>query len=307
MNTWLIVANTINEKEVVEYDKMYKKCKKQLSADTEVYVIHIYNKKRGKVFRFNKDDQTVLLNSNQESLSQTLWLKKMLNVVLKLAKPTALLFSGHAGGVGLGKWTDFLMSLAKFNKIFIKTIKPEVVAFDACYLGSIVSLYEISDNVKYCLASPSWHPFSSITGLKSFGNLPKFTESNKDAIFKKYVTDMACEFNTIKNQPNYSCLVAFDLTKLQSIIPKIKKLEFTKDHNLKMDDKFHFDLVASIDKKIAKDLEQIVLSKHCMQKCPITIQGISISHVPKTDSWFDEFDKTKWGKFVKTVELIYEE
>lgn len=214
-------------------------------------------------------------------------------------------YYGHGGGLVVGPWKDPWMSLKKFNHIFIKRIQPEILCFDSCYLGSIVSLYEIAKDVKYVLASPAWHPYTSISSLKLFGKLPSFTRQNKHEVFKKYIADMSCEFSKVKNQPKYSCLVAFDLTTLNKTIKQIKKLEFTKDQNLELHDPDHYDLLASVESHIKKDLEKIVISKECMSKCPIRIQGISVSYQPKDGAWSDHFTRSRWGKFTKTIKILH--
>lgn len=305
INSWLIVAHISDSFEANDFKKIFKKCQKQLTPQTDIYVIYIYHKKQGKIIHITNDSFKVIKGFNQKSRSQTVWCNKMLDYILSLSKPVAMSYYGHGGGLVVGPWLDPWMSLKKFNHIFIKRIRPEILCFDSCYLGSIVSLYEIAKNVKYVLASPAWHPYTSISSLKLFGNLPSFTRQNKHEIFKKYIVDMSCEFSTVKNQPKYSCLVAFDLTTLDKTISQIQKLEFTKDNNLKLHDPDHYDLLASVESHIKTDLEKIVLSKKCMSKCPITIQGISVSYQPRGGAWSDHFTRSRWGKFTKTIEIIH--
>jgi hypothetical protein len=305
MNSWLIVAHISDTFEINDFKKIFKKVQKQLSETTDIYVIYVYHKKRGKIIHITNESYEILKYFNQKDDTQTVWCNKMLNFVLKLTKPVAMTYYGHGGGLVVGPWVNPWMSLKKFNNIFIKKVKPEILCFDSCYLGSIVSLYEIEHNVKFVLASPAWHPYTSISSLKLFGNLPNYTKQNKTEIFKKYAIDMSCEFSTVKGQPKYSCLVAFDLTNLDKIIKKIKKLEFIEEHNLKLHDPDHYDLLATVEANISKELSTIVLSKKCMSKCPITIQGPSVSYQFKDGKWGDYFSNSKWGKFTKTINITH--
>jgi len=305
LNSWLIVAHISDSFEVNDFKRIFKKCQKQLTPETDIYIIYIYHKKQGKIIHITQNSFTVLTGFNQKTRSQSVWCNKMLDYILARANPVAMSYYGHGGGLVVGPWKDPWMSLKKFNHIFIKRIRPEILCFDSCYLGSIVSLYEIAKDVKYVLASPAWHPYTSISSLKLFGKLPSFTRKNKHEVFRNYAKDMSCEFSKVKNQPKYSCLVAFDLTNLDKNIKKIKKLEFTKDQNLKLHDPDHYDLLASVESHIKKDLEEIVISKECMSKCPIRIQGISVSYQPKNGAWSDHFTRSRWGKFTKTIKIIH--
>lgn len=304
INSWLIVAHITDSFEINDFKKVFKKCQKQLSNNTDIYVIYVYHKKQGKVIHITHDSFDILKHFKQKTNSQTIWCNKMLNFVLKKTTPVAMSYYGHGGGLVVGPWSDPWMTLKKFNHIFIKKVKPEILCFDSCYLGSIVALYEIASNVKYVLASPAWHPYTSISSLKLFGKLPEFTSQNKHEVFKQYIINMSCEFSKVKNQPKYSCLVAFDISNLNKIIPQIKKLEFKKDYNLQLHDPDNYDLLSSVESHIKKDLEDIVLSKECMSKCPIRIHGISVSHQPKGAAWSDYFTSSRWGKFTKSIEII---
>lgn len=304
INSWLIVAHIIDSFEINDFKKIFKKCQKQLSDNTDIYIIYVYKKKRGKVIHITRDSYDILKYFKQKTNSQTVWCNKMLNFVLKKTTPIAMSYYGHGGGLVVGPWSNPWMTLKKFNHIFIRKVKPEILCFDSCYLGSIVALYEIASNVKYVLASPSWHPYTSISSLKLFGKLPQFTLQNKHKVFQQYIINMSCEFSKVKNQPKYSCLVAFDISNLNKIIPQIKKLEFKKDHNLQLHDPDNYDLLSSVESHIKKDLEEIVLSKKCMSKCPIRIRGISVTHQPKGAAWSDYFTSSRWGKFTKTIEII---
>lgn len=306
VNSWLVIAHITDSFEINDFKKIFRKCQKQLSYDTDIYVIYVYHKKLGKVIHITRDSSKILKYFKQKTNSQTVWCNKMLNFVLSKTKPVAMSYYGHGGGLVVGLWSDPWMSLKKFNRIFIKKIKPEILCFDSCYLGSIVSLYEICSDVKYVLASPAWHPYTSISSLKLFGKLPQYTKQNKNEIFKQYIISLSCEFSNIKNQPKYNCLVAFDISELNTIIPQIKTLEFKKDSNLKLHDDDHYDLLLSVEENIKEKLEKTVLSKKCMTKCPIRIHGISISYQNKKGAWYNYFKNSRWGKFTKTVNIIHE-
>ncbi len=305
VNSWLIVAHISDTYEVNDFKRIFRKCQKQLTPGTDIYIIYIYHKKQGKIIHITHDvpSFTVLKGFNQETHSQSVWCNKMLDYVLARTKPIAMSYYGHGGGLVVGPWKDPWMSLKKFNHIFIKRIQPEILCFDTCYLGSIVSLYEISKNVKYVLASPAWHPYNSITSLKLFGKLPTFTRENKHTVFKNYIVDMSCEFSKLKNLPKYTCLVAFDLTTLDKTIKRIKKLTFTKEQNLELHDPDTYDLIASVEPYLKNDLKTIIISKDCMSRCPIRIQGMAVSYQPKNGAWNNYFIRSRWGKLTKKIKI----
>ena len=303
-NSWLVIAHISDRIELGEFNKTFKKVKKNVSETTDVYVISIYRTK-GTIMRITNKSQMIIKIFYQKDDSQKKWCKKMVQFVLKLCKPIAMTYYGHGGAVVVGPWNKPWMGLKAFNEIFIKTVKPEIMAFDSCYLGSIVTLYEIEQNVKLVLASPAWHPGSSISELKLFGALPKYTSATKKAVLAKYAIALSCEFSTIKRLPKYSCLVAFDLTNLDKIVKKIDHLELIDDNNLKLRDPNTYDLLASVNPKVSKQLSTIVLSKRCMSRCPLTIKGASVSYHDKHDVWNKHFKETKWGKFTRTIDITH--
>lgn len=305
--SWLVVAHVTSLKEKKDFMRIFKTAQKNLHRYTDIYIIYIYHKKIGKIFHITSDTFEVVANMNQGQDGQTKWCNKMVQTVLRITQPVAMTYYGHGGGVVIGSWSDPLMSLKKFAKIFVKPVQPKILGLDSCYLGSIVSLYELSPFVNFVLGSPAWHPFTSISSLPLFGKLPNVTNktsAEQNALYKKYIIAMSCAFGKLKGQPKYSCLVAFDLTHMDRIIPQIKTLVFSEQHNLHLQDPDSYDLKESVEKHLKADIESLVLSKHCMTKCPVKIQGSSVSNFKKNDAWINHFAASRWGKFIKNVKII---
>jgi len=293
VNSWLVVAHISKKSEEEEFKKIFSKAQKQLSENTDIYIIHIRGHKQGKVIHITQKEY-VTKAFNKLEMSQTKWCKLMIDYVLKSAKPVCMTYYGHGGGLVVGPWYKPLMSLKKFNELFIEKVKPMLIGFDSCYLGSIVSLYEISKNAKYALASPSWHPYTSISSMKHFGNIPVYTAKNKAEVFKKYASDIAEEFSMVKNNPKYTCLVAFDLRNLDKAVKKVTNLTFTREQNLNLHDGDQYDLVASVNEEAKQDFRNAVIYKN---KCPKTINGISVSYQNIGNIWDTFFKKSKWGNY----------
>jgi hypothetical protein len=307
MNSWFILANILDSYEEDEFYKIFRKCQKNLDSNTCIYIILVYKKKRAKLIHITQNDTVIIGNYTQKDYGQTYWFTKLINIILKYIKknkdpkPIAFSYYGHGGGVVIGPWNDPLMTINKFTNIFLKKLTPKFVAFDSCYLGSIVSLYEVAKYTDYAIASPSWHPYTSIATMPLFGKLPKSKEGNSN--IKQYIIDLTCQFGKVKNQPKYACLIAFDLEKLWNVVPKIKKLVFKETANLKQHDPNQYDLLLSVEKSIQSEIKQVVLSKNCLGHCPLNIHGISHAKPNAGDAWEDYLDKTRWGKFLKTVKI----
>jgi hypothetical protein len=293
VNSWLVVAHISKKKEEEEFQKIFKKAQKQLTPGTDIHIIHIRGTKQGKVIHITQQDYTTK-QFNKGEMSQTKWCNTMLNYVLTKTKPVCFSYFGHGGGLVVGPWYKPLMSLKKFNDIFIVKVKPVLIGFDSCYLGSIVSLYEISKNAKFALASPSWHPFTSISSMKLFGNIPSYTAKNKMEVFKEYAKGLSEEFSMVKNNPSYTCLVAFDLRNIEKAVKKIKTLTFTRETNLNLQDGDQYDLVSSVNEEAKEDLRKVVIYKN---KCPGTINGISVSYQNVGNIWDTFYKKSKWGDY----------
>ena len=194
------------------------------------------------------------------------------------------------------------MDFKKFVDIIVKRVKPEIVCFDSCYSGTISCLYELSPYTRYVVSSPAWHPYTSISELKAFGDLPK-----KSRDFKGYAVKLASQFNSIKSNPKYTCLIAFDISKLDSIVSKVRSLDYSNEYNLKLNEKDTYDFSKVVNSSISEKIKGLVISDKCMKNCPVSIEGPSIYYVSSSDQWRNLYLNSRWAKFIKhkKVKIIY--
>lgn len=321
-NVWLIIAHSVDKEEYDLFKQQFIKAKKNLDDNTEMYIIHIYSKKICRIYHLTKHDDNFTKDkfkcdkyTYQGTMRQKKWLGDMRKYVVKLAQETnsdiiGILYYGHGGGGVLGSYSDVLMGFSTFVEIFVVDIKPRILFLDSCYLGSITSLYELAPYVKYVVGSPAWHAYKSLTSIKLFGKLP--SKNNDNDVFKKYIRNIVCIYNDFKDLPQYACSLAFDLTNMDTIVSKIKKLYLTTENKIKIhkkdttyNEKDTYELEKAVEKNIKKDIQSIVIStNNCKKNCPKTIQGISIYDVKKGDVWQSYFKKTRWGKMIKNIEII---
>jgi hypothetical protein len=99
----------------------------------------------------------------------------------------------------------------------------------------------------------------------------------------------------IKNNPEYTCLVAFDLRNIDKAVKKIKTLSFTKKTNLDLYDGDRYDLVSSVNEEAKSDFRKVVIYKN---NCYKTINGISVAYQNVDSAWESLYKKSMWGKFV---------
>lgn len=138
--------------------------------------------------------------------------------------------------------------------------------------------------------------------MKLFGNIPSYTAKNKIEVFKEYARGLAEEFSMVKNNPMYTCLVAFDLRNIDKAVKKIKTLTFTRETNLHLQDGDQYDLVSSVNEEAKGDLREVVIYKN---KCPDTINGISVSYQNVGNIWNNFYKKSKWGSYALSKVKIH--
>lgn len=307
-NSWFIFAHVINSFEKNDFKRDLNKIKRNLTENTDTYVLRIYNKKLAKVFYITNESVTEIYNLRQEKRNQKSWLLHLVNYIKVYAKDhdskiTGLSYYGHGGSFVLGPWHDPFMTLTSFTKIFIKTLRPKIMCFDSCYMGTIACFYEISKYCRYVIASPSWHPYKSICTLHTFGKLKD--RDRDESEWKQYITKMTCEYTDDPSNPKYSCLVGFDLLNLKSIIKKVKTLTFNESTQLKQHDNYQHDLylALSLEPEIQKKIKEIVITPECIDKCPPRIHGMSIRIPDSKDPWHRFFVKTKWSKVLRRIKI----
>lgn len=278
MYSWLILANITSKEELILYKKDLIKCHENLSTKTVVYIVRIY-KDIIKLEYLCKKFRRVIGFYDKSTLYKLL--EKFNN------KIDGLVYYGHGHGISLLGNT----SVIEFVKKVVKNIKPYLICFDACYMADIVTLYEIAPYTRYILASPSWHPYSSIIRTRNFGH---FHRSN----LKKYVKNMTIEFEKLilsRKEPLYSCCISFDLKKLPSVLSSLKVLDFSNQKHLSYD-KNRYDLCSVIqDQNIIKKFDNIIIKKP--NSCSDKISGIAITNPDSyTKKELKIYKKTLWYK-----------
>lgn len=289
MYSWLILANITSKEELLLYKKDITKCGENLTPGTTVILFRLYHNiikleylsynNRKLIGFYNKIDLYKLLYKFKNNIS-------------------GLVYYGHGYGISLLGNT----SVIDFVKNIIKNLRPKLICFDACYMADIISLYEIAPYTRYVLASPSWHPYSSIIRTSHFG---KFSRS-KDML--KYIETLTDEFERIiidKKEPLYSCCVSFDLKYLHSCLSKLNSIDFSNQKHLPYD-KNRYDLCSVIkDKNIVKQFDKIIIKKPNI--CSEKISGIAITN-PKsyTKKEMKIYKNTEWYKTI-AKKIIFKE
>ena len=304
MNSWISLAHITDKFEDNDFKQDLDKMKKNLDNTTDVYIIRIYAKKIAKIIHVTNKKITLLKTIHKKIDSTNAWCLKMVDFVKTQAKNIiALNYYGHGGAVVIGPWKKPFMSLVNFVKIWVQILKPKILCFDSCYMGSLSSLYEISFHCKFVLASPSWHPYSSLTTLDSFGQLPNFKNKNE---IQDYISKLSCEFNHLPRLPKYACLVAFNLTNLQKLVKNLKVLKLNKSSRIiGAHDDQQYDLNLAVPKHLKQITKELIISPpSCTKNCPKRIHGISVREPDTDDIWHKYFIKMKWAKKLKHVEII---
>ena len=309
-NSWLIFAHVINSFEMSDFKRDMKKLQHNLSKDTDTYVLRIYKKKLAKIYHITDSGSKEIYSLRQGKLSKNKWLLHLIRYVKKYAnhndsKILGLTYYGHGGSFVLGPWDDPFITLRRFINIFVKTIKPQLICFDSCYMGAISCLYEIQRHCRFVIASPSWHPYKSLSTTKTFGKLPNANELGID--WKTYVAKLTCEFNDDPKNPKYSCLIGFDLLNLKTIMKKVKTITFNKNTELKQHDSKQHDLYLTLEMNpsIQQEIKDLVITPTCIDKCPNNIHGMSIREPDYKDPWHHFFIKTKWYKILRKLKIYH--
>ena len=197
VNYWLIYIFAQNNVDYKYATAAIERLKKNLTLNTQAFIIIFGPTMFSKSFLFlvSKSHTEVLdytvgtigtISTIGKEMNQNKTTKRFINVVLSKNKNIdALCFWGHGSGWVIGPWKTKnppFMTISDFMNLVVKPIKPKFICYDACYMGSISSLYEHPEFVQVILAAPAFHPYSSVLWTKAFANLD--TLSTKKDIFK---------------------------------------------------------------------------------------------------------------------------
>lgn len=310
-NYWLIYVFAQNNLDYKYATKAIEIFKKNLDSNTEAFIIVFGPNMFSKAFLFHvaKNSSKLLDHtpkSENHEMIQNKTTKRFINVVLAQRKNIdALCVWAHGSGWVIGPWKTKnppFMTITDFVNLVVVPIKPKFICYDACYMGSISSLYELPDFVKVIIAAPAFHPYSSVMWTKSFARLPAL--KTKQDIFD-YAKKITCEWYAFTKDP-FRCLLIFDTQYTKQIGELILKnrnvLEFSRKdtqidqeesnlHDLYIVAKRIPELRAVLDKTIVQNV------KSCTKLCTKRVNGISIEkHIPR--KWEQYFMGTLWYKKV---------
>jgi hypothetical protein len=306
INYWLVyiyAQNNIDYKYAME--AIYKS-QKGLDSKSGLLVLLFGPTLRSKVVltRVLAKESTILeyLPSNEHSQVENT--RYMIGRIKKLGySPKNLCFWGHGSGWVIGPWKTAkvpFMTITDFVNLVIIPLKIEFICYDACYMGSISSLYEHPEHVKVIVAAPAFHPYSSLMWVKSFSRIPNL---NTKMEMLKYASKLSCEWHIITKQ-KFKCIMVFDTEKVKKIANEIKKhgKELLFDKKKSQIDKEESNLhdlsvvarnVSSII-KLNKEITRATCKK-CVNSCTERVNGISIErHLPR--KWQESFKATRWYK-----------
>jgi hypothetical protein len=230
--------------------------------------------------------------------------RKMISIIKeKSFNIQSLCLWGHGSGWIIGPWKTAkvsFMTIPDFVKLVVVPLNIKFICYDACYMGSISSLYEHPSHVKVIVASPAFHPYTSLLQIKSFGKLPNL-ETKQDIL--TYARKLSCEWHIIAKE-KFKCLLVFDTLKVKDIAHEIQKhsskLLFDRKNSQidKEESNLHdLSIVARNVPSILSLNKQIISSTcpKCIDSCAKRVHGISIErHLPR--KWQDDFKSTKWYK-----------
>jgi hypothetical protein len=313
---WLILIHASGGYDYACASKSLRMLQQKLAPDTSVYVVWFgpTYKSIAVVGRLSKINKT---NSRPESLVEGWelldWKKPSQNMdnlaILKsfvLRVPikdiTAVCILSHGSGWVFGPWKHRLpfLSLQQLNQIVLDRFKPELVCFDSCLAGGMSCLYSLGPYVRYCVASPSLHPYTCLFEMTAFAHSMVHRDSRLCAL------QMAGEWHQkAHNIAKDRCLLVFDVNKIKEIAPAIRSVwhELVFDRRAKLSPKEPtFDLwsAARNHPQLQKLIHSCVLNvRQALHECvPCKrVRGMSVElGTPK--KWAHIYLANRWVRYL---------
>jgi hypothetical protein len=225
----------------------------------------------------------------------------------KQSNITAAFFWCHGSGWALSPykgWKRPFLPTEIAVRLILRPFRCQFVVFDACFQGSMSSLYELDSYVQVVLAAPAFHPFKSILETNAFGQLRKGVSKSQ---LLQYADQICCEWNTL-TKVKYKCLLVFDMAYIDSIAKLVKEhwhlLSFGKHTQIDREDSNLHDLfLATGDQPQLHQLRHIIQqSIHascnlCKASCTSKVNGVSVeARLPR--KWIPSYTNTKWFKHI---------
>jgi hypothetical protein len=217
-----------------------------------------------------------------------------------------LLYSGHGGAVHVGRWirnSSAFFKMCDLVSLFEEhRLRFPVMCFNACYMGSFLSLLECERITPWVAADPGYAEWESMTATTSFwkrsGPVGPWLQSVTNEYGKRY--------------PHYAykCYMVFDLHVMPALFREMKQTNpmhwnWSRDSLMSSYDVSSHDLLTLL--KQTPDLtvhesEMVRLIHHMMRYSPTTkhkkgpsIPWGRITHME------DRYDGSRWWSFWKSV------
>ena len=218
------------------------------------------------------------------------------------------IYSGHGGAINVGRWIR--NSSAFFKVCDLVSLFEEhrlhfpVMFFNACYMGSFLSLLEFERIASWAVADPGYSCWESLTATRSFwkrhGNVGSWLSSCTKEYRSRYI------------RCNYKCSMVFDLGVMLSLFREMKQTNpmnwtWSNQTRLTAYDPSTHDLLTLLDQitnPTVHESAMIRLIHRMMRYSPVcnykkgpSIQWGRITHME------DRYNGSRWWSFWKTVNL----
>jgi hypothetical protein len=132
-----------------------------------------------------------------------------------------LIYSGHGGGVSIGKWYrngSPYFKLCDVISIFVEhNLTFPFMFFNSCYMGSFLSLLEYSRITNWVAADPGYNAWESITTTNTFW------KRTKDIDIGLWMSACVTEYHEQHSIWNYKCYMIFDLHDIPELFREMKQ------------------------------------------------------------------------------------
>lgn len=306
-HNWFVYMHTPNHKDMKHGLRTLQKMQTQLHDNVGVVVLHFGPTVRSDATLTYTTRQTqvhLLTLPNSKGIDSVIPnIKQAVKTTKALKIPvTALCFWCHGSAVALSpwkKWKEPFLHITDVVQYLIKPLNTQLVCFDACFQGSMSSLYEMSDITEVVVASPAFHPYTSILTTSTFGNLNQLSDPFK------YAHALTCNWNDLTKAP-YKCLLVFDMVYIRKIAVFIKyhfdELKFTRATQIDKEDANLHDIYHASLYTASSNMEylQSLITKSihatcskCRTACTKKVKGPSMeAHLPR--KWISDYQRTRW-------------
>lgn len=260
------------------FNYLYRRSHQELSLHDNKYEIVSFRKK-GNKYQFKKSER------NKDNFNVLEWIEEIFT-----QSSNGVIISGHSNGI---TFEHSSLDIVQINKIFGKR-KREIIIFDTCYCGSIETLYEVSNNFKFSIATPSYYVGRSLLEMTTF-----YIENDDLIYWMRTICNELISKDRSYSRVEYPIeIVIYDLKELSILVDYIeennlwKKLKYNNSClsiSREYDDNL-YSLECIIEKsfsgkvleKFSKLLKKTIINciYHGLQDYPLTLLGIRLQSLP---------------------------